>query len=154
MCGVLGQEVVLQDSLDFVSMRKGFFVSGCVWQEGGTISPFGQGGNLAHGKSDPSIAGCIDAVGSTEISMCVATGCPSRRLPAIIQVGGQYLELKVENGLKEADFNGGALAGFTALQERGEDALHEMLARKDIRNRQTEGNRGLARITTKPCKPG
>ena len=37
--------------------------------------------------------------------MCVATGRAPRRLPAIIEVGGQYLELKVKNGLKQADFN-------------------------------------------------
>src|ERR1035438_2485224 len=152
MSGVLCDEMFLQKFLDFISMCEGLLLIRRERQESGTINPFGEGGDLAHGKCDPPIASCIDAVGGSEIGMRVARGCPPWRLPAIIEVGSQYLKLKVENGLKEADLDCGALSGFTALQQSSEYTLHEMLSGEHIGDSKTEGNRGLASVAAKPCK--
>jgi hypothetical protein len=78
-----------------------------------------------------------------------------RRLPAaVVEVGGQHLELEVDHRLEQARFDMGAAAGAPLPDQGGEDALDDGVAGEQVGHGEAEGDRSLVGVAVQPHHAG
>ena len=76
------------------------------------------------------------------------------RLAAVVEIGGEDLELEIEDGLEQDDLDLAAEVGDAAANQSGENALHEMRSGHHVGDGEAEGNGRLARVAVEIGQAG
>ena len=105
---------------------------------------------IAHREREVAVGSAIDAVGRGEIGVAAAARGALWKLATVIEIGGEHLELKIEDRLHQADLNERARAGAGATGERGEQALREMIAADVVGDGEAHRDGAAVSVTGEP----
>ena len=129
-----GEQVLRQDGLDLVPpAAPGLRVR--VGGEGFASYQLPQRCDGHHGDGDVAVRRPVNAVGRVDVAVGIVHGGPQGRLMAVVQPGGEHLELHIHHRFQHADVHVGALAAGGPLDQSGQDSLGQMLPGKEVRHR-------------------
>src|SRR6185312_2122154 len=150
--GRLAFDVTGDRALDFVAP----FEAGLGGQAGdrGQVERLRELVERRHGDGDKAVAGRIDAVGRGEIGVRIAERRACRNAAAVVEIGGQHLELEVDERFEETCLDVRACPRPAAPHQRGEHALNDRPAREQVRNGEAERHRALVAVAVQPHEPG
>jgi len=86
--------------------------------------------------------------------MSIVDGATLRRFAAIVQVRGEDLKLKIEDGLEKRDLNLATDASDTATDERGEQTLNKMRSGHHVCHCKAERDGRLRRVSVEVREAG
>ena len=145
--------MVAESCLDLVTVAEPALGIG-IGQQSRASQKLAEARHLTHRQSEMAIRGGIDAVGSAEIRVGIVHGAPVRGLATVVEMGGDDLELQVENGFHETHLNPSAATRDTPSNEASENALHQVGAGGEIRDGEPHRH-GISRcIPAEPSEAG
>ena len=126
-----------QESLSYlIPMREGRLADLSTQTAPGNAS-IPQAFQRTHRQCEITILRGIDAIRRAQVRIRVVDRAALRQLATVVEVSGYQLELKIENGLKQAHLHAATASGDAASDHAGEDSLHEMSPGKHIDDRQS-----------------
>ena len=116
------------------------------------VQGFAQVGQVAHGHGEPAVAGLVDPIGSR--NQCVrARFLHARGLPPGVEVGHEFLQLRVQYRRQHVDLHVLAVAACRTSVQCGENADHSLVAAHDIGCPQGTRQRRIADLPHGPHRP-
>ena len=107
-----------------------------------------------HGDGEVGVLRPVDAIRRGQIGVRAVHPRAYRQPAAVVEVGGENLELEIDERLEQAGLDVAALAGDAPAHERRQDRLDERRTGEHVADRQPERHRPLPFVAVQPHDAG